>query len=48
MVIKYVNNYLVNFIWRTREILFGGKNRISYFMLLYREFYVNVLERLFH
>ena len=48
MVIKYVNDYLVNLILRTHEILFGGKTRMSYFMFLYREFYVSVLERLFH
>ena len=46
MVIKNVNDYLVNLILRTHEILFGGKTRMSYFIFLYREFYVSVLERL--
>ena len=46
MVIKNVNDYLVNLILRIHEILFGGKIRMSYFMFLYREFYVSVLERL--
>ena len=46
MVIKYVNDYLVNLILRMHEILFGGKTRMSYFMFLYGEFYVSVLERL--
>ena len=48
MVIKNVNDYLVNLILKTHEILFGGKTRMSYFMFLYREFYVSVLERLCH
>ena len=39
MVIKYVNDYLVNLILRTHEIFFGGKTRMSYFMFLYRDFF---------
>ena len=47
MVIKYINDYLVNLILRMHEILFSGKTRMSYFMFLYREFYVSVLKRLY-